>query len=238
MDFPRNRPTTKKPDMNINLFDVPPSSASTGSPAPMKAPILKNKYTGRVAVVEPSKNVHHPTGLNVEPTYLCQPEVRKARREILLRERPPSPHKTIAAAIRSAGPIPQVDEDEENRIFQEKSRMITSAKPKIMHVTVENVDEPNKKPETILSIKNSPKFGRRAKPPAKNVKGNVQKMRNQTKIIEGNRNYINLKLPKKNSLTSTTTDDENKSNDETVPSFVVLKDPCNSNKWMKSSWYN
>lgn len=216
------------------------SSPSLSTP-PLKAPILRSKYAGRVAVVEPSKNVHHPTGLDANPFFLCQPEVRKARREILIRERPPSPHKTLAAAIRTAGPIPPVDEDEENKIFREKSRIITSASPKTIHVTVENVDEPRTKPETILTVKNSPKYGRRAsaaKPPARDMKANAAKMRNQSKIVEGNRDY-NKKLNKKNSITSTTTDDEGKSNsnDETTPSFVVLKDPCNQSKWMKSSWY-
>lgn len=119
-----------------------------------------------------------------------------------------------------------------------------------IQVTIENFDEPNKKPTTILRSAHSPKFGRRASiqhASTIDAKSNLHHRRNQTKIIEGNSDYI--KLQKKNSLTSTTTTDDeagmisrrkfngDKSHDQ-APSFFVLKEPCKETKWMKSSWYN
>lgn len=236
----------------MNFFEIASSSGSHGSPPSPRASILTNKYGTRIAVIQPSKNIHHPTGIDVEPSYLCQPEVRKARREILIRKRPPSPSKTIAATIKSAGQLITTSEEEENKIYNAKSHIITSdTKPLPITVTVENVDDPKDKTSTILTVNSPPKYGRRAsinnnKMPLKEpTKGLVQKQRNRAKIIEGNRDYFNTNLAKKNSLSSTTTttmtDDEasigamNGSRSPTSKSFIILNEPCNENKWMKSS---
>lgn len=245
LDFPRVRPTTKRPVTHMNFFEMPSSPGSLGSPPPARAPILTSKYSTRVAVIEPSKNIHHPTGLDADPSYLCQPEVRKARRELLLRKRPPSPSKTLSASIKSAGQALLTNEEEENKIYNVKSHIVTSdTKPLPITVTVENFDDPKDRSSTILTVNSPPKHGRRAsinnnKEP---TKGHVQRQRNRTKIIEGNRDYFNMNLAKKNSLSSTTTttmtDDEasiNGSRNPTKKSFVILNDPCNENKWMKSS---
>lgn len=250
LDFPRARPTTKRPETNMIFFEMPPSPGSVGSPPPTRAPILTNKYGARVAVIEPSKNIHHPTGLDADPSYLCQPEVRKARRELLIRKRPPSPSKTLAASIKSVDQVSLINEDEENKIYNAKSHIVSSeTKPLPITVTVENFDDPKDKASTILTVNSPPKHGRRAsvinneissKEP---IKGYVQRQRNRAKIIEGNRDYFGTK---KNSLSSTTTtttmtDDEasdaaiNASRNPTSTSFIILNEPCNENKWMKSS---
>lgn len=238
----------------MHLFEMPSSPGSVGSPPPPRAPILTNKYATKVAVIEPSKNIHHPTGIDVDPSYLCQPEVRKARRELLLRKRPPSPSKTLAAAIKSSGKGVHTNEEEENKIYNAKSHIVTAdTKPIPITVTVENFDDPKDKALTILTVNSPPKYGRRASvinnksPP----KGNAQRQRNRAKIIEGNRDYFTTNLPKKNSLSSTTTttmtDDEPSAtagngkkgfrdgNAPTSKSFIILNEPCNENKWMKSS---
>lgn len=240
LDFPRARPITKKPEAHFDFTDIPSIEPIVSSP------ISTTKYHPRVAVVEPSKNVHHPTGLDFDPTYFCQPEVRKARKEFLIRKRPPSPSKTIAAVIKSSGEIFPTTEEDDNKIYNEKSRIVPPLSNQTIHVTVENVDEPDVKPSTILSIQSPPKFGRRAS--IIDMKASAQKQRNRSKIIEGNRNYSDQNLLKKNSLSSTTTDDDSilnkaeidnnsRKNAKKPPSFVILKEPCKQNKWMKTSWY-
>lgn len=231
-----------KPESHFDLFEQP------RKPSPIRNAIIANRFNPRVAVIEPTKNVHHPTGID-DPSYLCSPEVRKARREILIKERPPSPSKTIAAAIRSAGDTFPTNETDEDRKYNEKSRIVSPNLSPPIKVTIENYDEPYKKPTTILrSTQISPKFGRRSSSiqHASSVDAKHRSShhkRNQTKIIEGNVGY----MKKKSSLSSTTTTDDEyltglkKLNDfksvNAAPSFVVLKDPSKENKWMKSSWY-
>lgn len=244
VDFPRRRPVTLKPENHFDLFQ------QTRKPSPIRNAIIANRFNPRVAVIEPTKNVHHPTGID-DSSYLCSPEVRKARREILIKERPPSPSKTIAAAIRSTGDIFATNEEDEDRKYNEKSRIVSPKLNQPIKVTIENFDEPNKKPTTILrSSQISPRFGRRSSSiqyaSSVDAKHRSHNKRNHTKIIEGNVGY----MKKKNSLSSTattTTDDEylaglKKLNDcksvNAAPSFVVLKDPSKENRWMKSSsWY-
>lgn len=241
MDFPRRRPVTLKPESHFDFFK------QSRKPSPIRNAIIANRFNPRVAVIEPTKNVHHPTGID-EPSYLCSPEVRKARREILIKERPPSPSKTIAAAIRSTGHIFPTNEDDEDGKYNEKSHIVSPKLSPPIKVTIENFDEPHKKPTTILrSAQISPRFGRRSSSiqhaSSIDAKHRSYNKRNQTKIIEGNVGY----MKKKNSLSSTTTTDDEyltglkKLNDfksvNAAPSFVVLKDPSKENKWMKSSWY-
>lgn len=242
MDFPRRRPITLKPENHFDFFE------QSHKPSPIRNVIIANRFNPRVAVIEPTKNIHHQTGME-DPSYLCSPEVRKARREILIKKRPPSPSKTIAAAIRNTGDIVSTNENDDNRKYNEKSRIVSPKLNPSIKVTIENFDEPNKKPTTILrSTYISPRYGRRSSSiqHASSVDAKHNRSynkRNQTTIIEGNVGYIK----KKNSLSSTTTTDDEymiglkKLNDfksvMAAPSFVVLKDPSKENKWMKSSWY-
>lgn len=240
MDFPRKRPIARKQETHFEFFEIPKPSAV------ITQPIITKKFNPRVAIIEPSKNVHHSTGLDpVDPHYLCQPEVRKARHEILIKKRPPSPNKTLCSAIKHSGTVfPGNDEEEENRLYNARSKILPPSPVPPIQVTIEDVDEPHRKTSTLISIGGAPpKYGRRA---SNDNKINVHRQRNQTKIIEGNRDY----LSKKNSLTSTTTantDDDSTNNGggklisskslENEPSFVILKEPYKKNKWMKSSWY-
>lgn len=222
-----------------------------------------------MAIIEPSQNMHHPTGLDVNEApceYLRQPEVRRARHEILKKKRPPSPNKSIAAAMKyetMKKGVP-VDSDEENRLYMERSRMVTPTPSPPVQVTVENVDEPNGKPITLLRG-TSPRYGRRASNAQRSLSVDTEAtdtgttplplQRNHSKIIEGNREYG--RGVKKASITSTTTNTTIASTEDdtrrrsSIPrkllptqsldesrSFVVLKDPYKqANKWMKSNWY-
>lgn len=229
---------------------MPSSSGSLSSP-PLRAPILAKKFSStHTPTIEPSKNIHHPTGVDVDPSFLCQPEVRKARHGLLIRKRPPSPSKTLSANIRKAGQMMIANEEDENKIYNAKSHIVSSdTKPLPITVTVEDFDDPNDNMSTVLTVNSPPKYGRRAsmnvinnnnQKPSSNetTKGHVQRQRNRAKIIEGNRDYFNTNLPKKNSFSSTTT--TTLTDDETSmmgppKSFVILNDPLNENNWMKSS---
>lgn len=238
--------------------------------SPLRQAIITPKFhNSTVAIIEPSQNVHHPTGLDVNTApcaYLCQPEVRRARHEILKKKRPPSPSKSIAAAMKyetmKKGLV--VDSDEDNRQYMERSRMVTPTPSPPIQVTVENVDEPNGKPITLLRG-GSPKYGRRAsnvqRSPSIDAKATgagtppLSLQRNHSKIIEGNREYG--RGMKKASITSTTTNttitntDDDARRRSSIPrklshsqsvdesrSFVILKDPYKqTNQWMKSNWY-
>lgn len=223
--------------------------------SPLRQPIINTtKFNSNVAIIEPSKNIHHPTGLNETACkYLRQPEVRRARHEILKKKRPPSPNKTIAVNIKyetMKKGIP-VDSDEENRIFMEKSRMLTPIPSAPVQVTLENVDEPNGKPITLLNG-TSPRYGRRASTVRRSP--SIDGKPTGGKTVDGNREYERggKKASITSTITTTSTEDihnarrtsngrkfsHSQSLDESR-SFVVLKDPYKqaNNKWMKSNWY-
>lgn len=220
-----------------------------------------------MAIVEPSKhNIHQPpqptvlvepvTTINKNPSYLCQPEVRKARHEVLIKKRPPSPHQTISAAIRSIGRPAKLNEDEENKCYNERSNIIsTSVKPPVQ-VLIDNFDDPTEKPTELFPLRTPLRVttGRRASSmQSSNYNGNSYAKRNHSKIIEGNHEYTK----KRTSLLSTTTTDDEvgygsngggggggistrklvSSQSMENPSFVVLNDRLKQNKWMKSTWY-
>lgn len=241
----------QRPVSHFDFFERPRKTS------PVHHAIITPKFNRNVAIVEPSPNIHqpsvHPITIDKDPFYLCQPEVRKARHEVLIKKRPPSPNQTIAAAIRSigrAGRGIKFDENEENKRYNEQSHIVSQPIKPPVQVLIDNFDEPTQKPTTLYQ--SSPvKYGRRVSMQPSNHAANSFAKRNQSKIIEGNCAYIK----KKTSLTSTTsTDDEmaapmmmmdgaggsklvtSQSFDQ--PSFVVLKDPIQqNNKWMKSSWY-
>lgn len=242
-DFPRRRPSMQRP---VSHFDF---SERPRKPSPVRPAIMSPKFNRNVAIVEPSQNIHQPPTIDKNPFYLCQPEVRKARREVLIKKRPPSPSQTISASIRNYGRIGKINEDEENQRYNERSHIVSSPVKPPIQVTVDNFDEPSIKPTTLLSapvqitapfqMKSPTKYGRRVSAHNPSISGNSHAKRNLSKIIEGNYEYTK----KKSSLTSSTDDDLGNtrklvsSHSFDAPSFVVLKDPMKQNKWMKSSWY-
>lgn len=233
-EFPRRRPVTHRPQSNFDLHERSRKSS------PVQQPIITRKFSPNrnVAIVEPRPNVHEPPLINQNPFYLCQPEVRKARREILIKKRPPSPRQTIAASVRHTHHTLLPNEDEENQSYNERSRIIKSPVKPPVQVTIENFDDTK-----AAVVHRSPiQYGRRASGQAADINGNTQAKRNLSKIIEGNYEYT----PKKKSSLSSSTMDEEYGNDNKKlvhsqslesPSFVILKDPIKQNKWMKSSWY-
>lgn len=238
-EFPRRRPSIQRPVSHFDFLEKPRKQSAT---------ILSPKFHRNVAIVEPSPNIHQPPTIDKNPFYLNSPEVRRARREILIKKRPPSPSQTISAAIRNYGPIGKINENEENQRYMERSNIVKpTAKPTIQ-VMIDDFDEPSIKPTTLLSapvhIHSPPKGGRRISVQTANICSNSHAKRNQSKIIEGNYEYTK----KKSSLTSSTTDDDRShatrklvsshAHQIDAPSFVVLKDPMKQNKWMKSSWYS
>ncbi|XP_055311428.1 uncharacterized protein LOC129574073 [Sitodiplosis mosellana] len=225
-EFPRRRPVTHRPESNLDFLERSRKSS------PVRQPAITTKYNPQlnVAIVEPSQNLHEPPKINQDPFYLCQPEVRKARHEMLIKKRPASSRQIIASA-RSNGHTFTTNEDEENRSYNERSRIIRSPVKPPINVTIENFDEEDTKTKTTIHNENPVKYGRRA--PIQMAE-NVQAKRNLSKIIEGNYEYAT----KKKSLSSSIING-NTMNTQSVesPSFVILKDPIKQNKWMQSSWY-
>lgn len=171
----------QKPESYFDFFDRPRKLS------PVRQAIIAPKFNPNphVAIVEPSQ-IQAQT-IDKNPFYLCQPEVRKARREILIKKRPASPRQTIAAAVRSTGRILPKNEDDENRSYNERSRIVKSPIKPPIQVTIDNFDEPLAKP-TIMHMDNrmSSVYGRRPSMLMADVNGNLQAKRNASKIIEGN----------------------------------------------------
>lgn len=170
---------------------------------------------------------HEPPKINANPFYLCQPEVRKARHEMLIKKRPP--RQTIAETVRSYGHIVPTNEDDENQSYNDRSRIVKSPVKPPVHITIENVDQRKTKPAIPIHNESFVKFGRRAVTDTK---------RNRSKIIDGNYLYT---PKKKSSFSSSTTMDDEYGNDSKQlvsrqslesPSFFVLKDPIRQNKWI------
>lgn len=235
-EFPRRRPVTQKPESHFDFLDP------TRKLSPVRQAIVTPKFKANVAIVEPTQNIHKPPTIDKDPFYLCQPEVRKARHEILIRKRTPTPSQTISAAVKSVGRVTIPNEDEENLRYNARSRIVSSPVKPPVQVFVDSYDEPTK---PILQTKTSPnKSARRVsvQTPQPSASANPHAKRNLSKIIEGNYEYTK----KKSSLTSSTDDEFGSGAKKLVssqsldgPSFVVLKDPMKQNKWMKSTstWY-
>lgn len=162
---------------------------------------------------------------------MCQPEVRKAKQDLLIKKR--SPRKEInnnndnfteTTFEKNFVGSPTDDLKCNNSAASKSPRnsfIKSRNKSPSFKLTVENVDDPG----GSFKKKLSPKFGRRASKDVKRGKDG-HKIRNQTKVIEGNRDYI---IDNK-----TTLRDRNEQ-----PPFVVLNEPCKQNRWMKHSvWYD
>ncbi len=221
LNFPRNRPITNKPPTNINLYDSAKKKRDRQS-----STTLNKKFEPNFL----SKNVHDP---NLEDLpFMCQPEVRRAKQDLLIKKRSPrkeinnnhvektfekefigSPTDDLKSNNSAAAP-----KSPRRRTPGIKSR---NASPSFK-LTVQNVDDPG----GSFKKKLSPKFGRRASKDVKRVKDS-HKIRNQTKVVEGNRDYI---IDNSTAMTR----DRNEQ-----PPFVVLNEPCKQNRWMKQSvWYD
>jgi hypothetical protein len=105
--------------------------------------------------------------------------------------------------------------------------------------TVENVDAPK-----LPLHQRTAKFGRRSSTTSNSeVKNNSAKARHQTRVIEGNTNYIRDSTDYYNRQQQQLQQQPaagrvyNKTN-ENQRSFVVLQEPCKRSAWMKPTWYD
>lgn len=225
-EFSRRRPVTHKPENSFDFFE-----RSRKSPSPIREPEFATHYKSKpnVAIIEPSQNIHEPLKINQDASYLCQPEVRKARHEILIKKRPTSSRKIIDASIRNNGHIFPTNEDEENQSYNERSRIIKSPLVPPVDLTIESSHQT--KP---IFNKNPVNYGRRTSAQVVDANETNQAKRNLSKIIEGNHEYAT-----KNKFPSIMSNDKKFINTDLkdAPSFVILRDPIKQKKWMQSSWY-
>lgn len=165
---------------------------------------------------------------------MCQPEVRRAKQDLLIKERisrkdvfyQPTPLDTVHHPIDSypSSNHPVISPDLPNHPSHNNRR---SSSPKFK-LTVKNVDDPGGNFK-----KTTPKFGRRS------VAGggvkDAHRLRNRTKVVEGNREYT--KGVRMTNVQSDVGYQKAKRSPADPQSFVVLKEPCKPSNWMKSSWY-
>lgn len=142
---------------------------------------------------------------------------------MLIRTRPPSPSKSIAATIKNAGDMTMTTEEDDNKIYNEKSRIVTpetgSITPEIKITDdTEDLDDSTDAAIPHMGFLNAagPKFGRRS-----------QARRKHTSIARETQHP---------SSTDATSDTDLEPSDM-EPSFVILKEPCKQNKWLTPSWY-
>lgn len=212
LNFARARPVVSKPKTNINLYDAANNKEGHRSP----------RITQKFEPNHLTKNVHDP---NLEDLpFMCQPEVRRAKQDLLLKKRNARNeinNNVVEKTFQKDFIGSPTDDLRSNKSVapvspRAKSRNTSPS----FKLTVQNVDDAG----GSFKKKVSPKFGRRASKDVKRAKDS-HKIRNQTKVIEGNRDYfIDNKTVK-------VRDDE--------PPFVVLKEPSKQNRWMKQSvWYD
>lgn len=193
---------------------------SAKKPRDRRSPTLNKKFEPNALL----KNVHDP---NLEDLpFMCQPEVRRAKQDLLIKKRSPRKEinnnfseKTFEGEV--IGPPADDLKSNNSAAFRSPRRRSSvrsrNASPSFK-LTVENVDDPG---GSFQKKKVSPKFGRRASRDVKRGKDS-HTIRNQTKVVEGNRDYIV---------------GGNKTQEQ--PPFVVLKEPNKPNRWMKqSNWYD
>lgn len=232
LDFPRSRPITKKPQTSIRFV---PGSASHNKIYPDKPipSIIKH-------------NIHDPETQDI--STLCQPpEVRKAQMELLKRERTFENRRQIFDQMKRNLPT-QLDSDiatttpiqtatdtehEGSSSNEEHLRRRRPASP-MFKLLVENVDDIGG-----TFRRKSPKYGRRAinlnepLPQQESIKDSSYNLRNETKVIEGNVDYVKdteafYSSNRKHPIQKEYLDME--------PSFVVLDEPepVSSNRWMRN----
>lgn len=229
LDFPRSRPIVPKPtSTNIKLGDA------------HKKPTAIVSAEKKPSVFIPANNVHEATVEDLP--FLCQPEVRRAQKELLIKERldfkePAFPKsEKFEISLAAAGDVVEL------KTAPNRSRPPASARGEptrdvspSFKLTVKNVDDPGG-----TFKKTSPKFGRRssinAAAAAAGNRSTAHKMRNRSKVIEGNREYSAAPAGIK-SYGTVGDPSRNRSNNWMEPSFIILNEPCKQSKWMKPSWY-
>lgn len=233
LDFPRSRPITKKPQTSIRFI---PASAAHDKIYPEKP-----QSTSTI-----KHNIHDPETQDI--STLCQPpEVRKAQMELLKRDRTIDKRRQIFDTMNrnlpkhldndtltTTTPVQTATdtEHEGSSSNDEKLRRRRPSSP-MFKLLVENVDDMGG-----TFRRKSPKYGRRAinltepLPPESQNQRASHSMRNETRVIEGNPDYVRETegcYSSKQKLCETQF-----LNME--PSFVVLDEPqpIQSNRWMKS----
>lgn len=185
-------------------------------------------FSPRVAIVQPSVNTRAFNGVDFEPFY-CQPEVRRLKKEMLIRNRPPSPSKTLSATMMNVGDSSVTTEEDDNKIYNERSHIVTpemgSVSPEIK-VIVDDVDDNT---EVEPSGDRAAKFGRRSRIIADAY------VRGLPKASDSEQDNVQEK-PTKHYRTISSDLTEESDIDADRP-FVILKEPCTKNKWLKPSWY-
>lgn len=173
------------------------------------------------------KQIHHVTTtedpLNNLP-FMCQPEVRKAKKEILIKERSPTRdqplHQDLDIFEQNIIGLPSAEKTDKSEKPERTVSPVARQPSPSFKLMVQNVDDPGG-----TFRKTIPKFGRRAS----HAVSEAHRLRNRTRVIEGNRKYCDAKETK---------DLKNRRSTDQAPSFIVLNEPCKQNKWMKPSWYD
>lgn len=172
---------------------------------------------------------------------MCQPEVRRAKQNLLIKERISPRDMFHQPAVLQDTLIESLAPPQNHPIHSPSvlpshhpptPRRSTSPKFKL---TVKNVDDPGGNFK-----KTTPKFGRRSIGGGGSGVKDAHRLRNRTKVVEGNREYT-----KGVRMTNVQSDGGGRHHHKTKPqrsivdpqSFVVLKEPCKPSNWMKSSWY-
>lgn len=235
-DFPRSRPITKKPPINFKLCDSNTTTTTTHQRRITQSPPHKT--------IVPSKNLHTPPSPQPPPPpqpinldlenlpYQCQPEVRRAQNDLLLKKRTLTTTRPINVVdTMSIDVMGNASDEMTNKHGVIKSMKNESTSP-TFKLTVENVDDPG---GTFIK-KPTPKFGRRASTTTLGGQhiSDAQRIRNRTRVIEGNRNYPDTH----NHILGIGGKTNRQNTNELSPSFIVLNEPCKQTKWMKSSWYD
>lgn len=181
-----------------------------------------------IKTLDPLKNVHSSSDLENLP-FQCQPEVRRAKNDLLLKKR--SPPRSMQLETITSHTIGEPSDELTNKASNMELLKAKSPSP-TFKLTVQNVDDPG---GTFIK-KPTPKFGRRASTLGGQHVSDAQRIRNRTRVVEGNRQYPDtyqhILGGSQNKKTPT------KMPSEISPSFIVLKEPCKQTKWMKSSWYD
>lgn len=231
--------------------------------------------------LQPPPNVHDPN-LEVLP-FMCQPEVRRARQDLLLKKRLGNKEIISTDETVEYGSVGNTPITESPAIFplppiggslsprrivntSSPAREITTrttistnhnnnqlaTEPITFRLTVQNVDDPG----NGTFRKTTPKFGRRSSVLVKEA----HRLRNRSRIVEGNREYAagvatadrqimqgrhnqhphhqRPSDPNEESNTQQRQHHQHHSRKSSSQSFVVLKEPCKQNRWIKTSWYS
>jgi hypothetical protein len=273
VDFPRARPIIKKPKSNINLYTG--YTASTPSKYADK-PMLPNYHHANTANYSSDEQVPlecrpeyrkarrefmlrerertnnslldylEKNAINLPPQTSTEIETSEETTDELIKASPKSTRRSAAPQrVRSSRTIPRrpelvTDTSVDSTVCVIARPSSRSPSKSGFRYTVENVDAP----------KRAVKYGRRSSMASNSdtVASNSARARHQTRVIEGNPNYIRdttenyrrqqqlqqqqkvLQMPAAGRV-------YNQPNDRDR-AFVVLQEPCKRSAWMKPTWYD